>query len=218
MLAATEYGSARARAGWIERDAKHVDAARPQAENGAPRVLDQIARIDHVDVRRLAVGKHEDQLAMATHSCDLSTGVAQRRSEPRREVRFEMGQPRLDVCTVELPKFLETKHPDVFAACRRKCAYRERVAKRGESLGQRRHCQPFQVEHRGARRDNTVARRFRTSTRIVTARSRLRRIMVRKTRSSGISSARNAMAASNAASRSSSGPSLRRFSRSAVRP
>ena len=48
----------------------------------------------------------------------------------------------------------------------------------------------------------------------MTARSRLRRSMVRNTRSSGTSSARSAIAASSAASRSRSGPSLRRFSRS----
>ncbi len=69
-----------------------------------------------------------------------------------------------------------------------------------------------------ARRRPTATTRSRvdseTSNRIVTERSRLRRVMVRKTRSSGMSSARSAIAASKAASRSSSGPSLRRFSRS----
>ena len=63
-----------------------------KAEHGAARILDQIARIDHVDVGRLAVREHQDQFAMTAHRRDLGAGMAQRRSEPRRQMRFEMRQ------------------------------------------------------------------------------------------------------------------------------
>src|SRR5271154_3382825 len=113
MLAAAEHCSAGTRAGWIERDTKHVDAARSQTKHGAPCVLDQIARIDHVDIGWLTVREDEGQFAMAAHSRNLRTGVPQSRSESRRQVRFEMRQPRLDVRAIGLGKFLQTKQTDI---------------------------------------------------------------------------------------------------------
>ena len=102
MLAAAEYRRPRACAGRIERDAEHVDAARSQIQHGAPCVFDQIARIDDVDIGWLAVGQHEDQLAVAAHGRDFGASVPQRGAQPGRQLRFEMRQPRLDVRTVGL--------------------------------------------------------------------------------------------------------------------
>ncbi len=45
MLAAAEHGRAGSRTRWIEGDAKHVDTMGSQIEHGAPRILDQVARI-----------------------------------------------------------------------------------------------------------------------------------------------------------------------------
>ncbi len=134
--------------------------------------------------------------------------MSKSRSQPGRKLRFEMCQPRLDVRTVRLAEFLETKYPYILVAGRHEGPKRKRRASASVATASR---STSSTEAFAAATRSRVD--LETSNKIVTARSRWRRAMVRNTRSSGRSTARIAIAASRAALRSRSGPSLRRFSR-----
>ncbi|TLD44949.1 MAG: hypothetical protein FAZ92_02788 [Accumulibacter sp.] len=132
----------------VEADAVAEDPLSVEFADRLARVLDQQPAVGHVDVRRPAVGKDQQQLLLRPARREVMRRVPQSGTDARRIASLHRRQAALDGVAPGLAAALEMQVADVVPGIRMEAGDGEGVAELIDRPGEQRHGLLTQFEHR----------------------------------------------------------------------